>query len=195
MSKRILTSVLVIGLVAALAGVGTFALFTDTASSTGNLVGAGTLDLKVDGEDTVVPMSISGVAPGDSGWAYHYQWYLTTNDGSVPAGRLTFKIDNVQHDGGAFPAPEQAVDPDNSGDLADNVLVTVQFPDWDTPVGTYTLAELEQGITITDDFEAAMTSGDAGVEFDVDIPAGAGNEIMGDSVTFDGHFTLEQAAE
>lgn len=196
MIKKIWTSVLIIGLVAALAGVGTYALYTDQASSAGNTFGGGVLDLKIDGSDTAVPMVLENLAPGDWSWAYHYVIYYPANAGNVPAGRLSFKIDNLSADGGAWPAPEQAVDADNSGDLSDNVKVAVWFPTyWGSDlVGEYTIAELESGITITDDFDAdvAAAGGYVLVEFDAILPAAAGNEVMGDSLTFDGHFTLEQ---
>jgi spore coat-associated protein N len=194
MKKRILTSVLVIGLVAALAGTGTWALYTDTAASTGNTITGGTLDLKADGSDTVAPMSFSAVGPGDWGWAYNNKFYALTNTGSVRGGKLTYRIDNVQNSGGVLTPPEAAVDPDNHGDLGDNTVVTVWFPDWDTKVGDFTLAQLKDGITITNDFEGAVpSSGPKGVEFDANIPASADNKIQGDSVVFDGHLTLEQS--
>ncbi|WP_181686285.1 TasA family protein [Halorhabdus salina] len=52
--RRILAGVLVIGLAAAAAGVGTFALFSDEATSPDNTINAGTLNLDpVDGNFTV----------------------------------------------------------------------------------------------------------------------------------------------
>ena len=51
--KRILLSVMVMALLALLVGGGLFAHFTDTESSEGNSFTAGTLDLKVDGEDFI----------------------------------------------------------------------------------------------------------------------------------------------
>jgi spore coat-associated protein N len=194
MKKRILSSVLVIGLVAALAGAGTWALNTDSAGSTGNTVTGGTLDLKADGGDTLAPISVSAMGPGDWGWAYNNKFYALANTGSVRGGKLTFKIDNVQNSGGVLTPPEASVDASNNGDLGNNLLVTVWFPDWDTKVGDFTLAQLQSGITITNDFEGAVpTSGSKGIEIDGNVPASAGNEIQGDSVTFDGHLTLEQS--
>ena len=194
MKKRILASVLVIGLVAALAGAGTWALYTDSASSTANSVTGGTLDLKADGTDALAPMSFSAVGPGDWGWAYNNRFYTLANTGTVRGGKLTFKIDNVVNDGGELTAPEASVDPSNNGDLADNLLVTVWFPDWDTKVGDFTVEQLKQGITVTNDFEGATsTTGVKGIELDANIPVSAGNAIQGDKINFDGHLTLEQA--
>ena len=194
MMKRILSSVLVIGLVAALAGAGTWALYSDSASSTGNAITGGTLDLKADGGDTLAPMSFSAIGPGDWGWAYNNRYYTLTNTGTVKGGTLTFSIDNVLNSGGPLTPPEASVDASNNGDLGDNLLVTVWYPDWDTKVGDFTVAQLKQGITVTSDFETTVNSaGGRLVEFDANVPATAGNEIQGDSVTFDGHLKLEQA--
>lgn len=198
MTRRIWTSVLVVGLVAALAGIGTYALFTDTASSAGNTLAAGVLDLKVDGSDTMVPMSMDNLAPGINSFYYAYKLYTTENEGDVPGGALTFRIDGVQASGGLNPPPEAAVDPDNSGDLADYIKVRVIFPAYEfslgTVVGDFTIAELEAGITITDDFAAvaAAHSGAPLLEFEVLVPGTVGNDIMGDALQFDGHLTLEQ---
>ena len=49
--KKILLSVLTIALVAVVAAGATQALFSDTEESTGNTFTAGTLDLKVNGQD------------------------------------------------------------------------------------------------------------------------------------------------
>jgi len=45
--KRTLTAIVLIGIVAMLAGAGTYSYFSDTGTSTGNTFTAGTLDLKV----------------------------------------------------------------------------------------------------------------------------------------------------
>lgn len=53
MNRTITTSIMAIGLVAAMLSVGTFAYFSDTETSTGNTFVAGTLDLKVANGDEV----------------------------------------------------------------------------------------------------------------------------------------------
>ena len=58
-----IAALLIIGLV----GGGTYAYFSDTESSTGNTLTAGTLDLNIDGGDAAVTtFDVSNVAPGDS---------------------------------------------------------------------------------------------------------------------------------
>jgi len=51
MQKSILVSLVTIGLLASVIGVGTYAFFSDTETSEGNTIGAGTLDLWVNGGD------------------------------------------------------------------------------------------------------------------------------------------------
>jgi len=89
--KKIIISLAVIGIVAAIAVGGTYAYFSDTETSTGNTFTAGTLDLKVNGEDVFVPYSVSDLKPGDSRGT---DTYTIKNNGSLP-GRLSFKVTNV----------------------------------------------------------------------------------------------------
>ena len=183
MNKKIMLSLLNIGLVAALVGVGVYALYTSTVSSTGNTFSTSQLVLKADGSSTMVPLSVTGIAPGDDGATYYSRFYELTKVGSVPAGRLTFAIDNVQ----------QTAGPDGTADLGANARVSVYFPDPDTKVGDFTVAQLKNGVTVTSDFDNALpTSGNKGIQLSPDLPAAVGNEVQGDGLTFDGHLTLEQ---
>lgn len=59
MNKQILISLSVIGAVAAIAVGGTVAYFSDTETSSGNTLTAGTLDLKVNGYDDPVPAVVT----------------------------------------------------------------------------------------------------------------------------------------
>ena len=69
MNRKFLTAVLVIGLVATLAGAGVYAVFTDTESSTGNAFTAGTII----------------ITPGDGSWS-------TGFDNMKPGDTVTFTI-------------------------------------------------------------------------------------------------------
>jgi predicted ribosomally synthesized peptide with SipW-like signal peptide len=98
MQKKILVSMMVIGLVATLAGAGLYAYFSDTETSTGNVFTAGTLDIKLaDGDEaysdgvTATWKSPSNWAPGESVPA-ELRIY---NDGSVDADYLLFKDQTV----------------------------------------------------------------------------------------------------
>lgn len=80
MDKKILASMMVIGLVATLAGAGLYAYFSDTETSSENTFTAGTLDISL-GESETPEISMDNMAPGD----VTGDWVITiTNDGSLP---------------------------------------------------------------------------------------------------------------
>jgi predicted ribosomally synthesized peptide with SipW-like signal peptide len=80
MDKKILVSMMVIGLVAALAGAGLYAYFSDTETSSENEFYAGTLDISLT-ESGEFGIDIGNMAPGD----VTGDWVITiTNDGSLP---------------------------------------------------------------------------------------------------------------
>ncbi|MHC3129017.1 MAG: hypothetical protein IBV52_02955 [Candidatus Bathyarchaeota archaeon] len=92
MNKKILLSILAIGLVASLAGAGLYAVFTDTESSTGNTFTAGKLDISL----------------GTSSWS-------TGFDNMKPGDTVTFTI-TVGNDG-TLPL-DYTITPVLSGDLS-----------------------------------------------------------------------------
>lgn len=119
--KKILVSVLTIGLVASVAFGATRALFSDTETSTGNTFTAGTLDLEVDGENDpdVVHVSLSNMQPCDGvGGAEHstitYMWTLS-NVGSL-AGQPWIEITNLVDNDNACNEPEADVPDTTCGD-------------------------------------------------------------------------------
>lgn len=66
--KKILISLLSLILVIGLVGLGVFAYFSDTETSSGNVFTAGTLDLKVDGQDGISQkIYLTNLEPGDTG--------------------------------------------------------------------------------------------------------------------------------
>jgi predicted ribosomally synthesized peptide with SipW-like signal peptide len=71
--KKIIGLTIAAVMVVALVGIGTWAYFSDTETSTGNTLSAGTLDLKVAtsagayGDAAVTTFSVSNIKPGDSG--------------------------------------------------------------------------------------------------------------------------------
>jgi len=64
MSKKILLTMLGIGLLAMLSGLASLAVFTDTASVGGNTFATGTVDITT--SPTTALVTFSGMAPGDS---------------------------------------------------------------------------------------------------------------------------------
>jgi len=107
-NKKILASVFVIGLLALGIGWGTYALFSDTETSTGNTFTAGTLDLKVDGQDdpNVMHITLSNMKPGDD--TGYYKWVLK-NVGTLP-GKLSVTFSVIINDDNGLTEPESACD-------------------------------------------------------------------------------------
>lgn len=101
--RRVLGALGTVGVASAGAGAGTFALFSDTESSTGNSVQAGTLDLTL-GNGGSATLSASNVAPGDSG----SDVLQVNNDGNID-GSLDVNVSNVSPSD-ADPEPEQTLD-------------------------------------------------------------------------------------
>lgn len=104
MKKRIFLGLTAILLVATMIGGATFALFTDEAKSVDNTFAAGTLDLKVDGEDTAVTVSLDNMAPGDT--SEYYKWVLR-NDGSLP-GKLSVSFSEIENTSVSMNGPKEA---------------------------------------------------------------------------------------
>jgi predicted ribosomally synthesized peptide with SipW-like signal peptide len=183
MDKKILVSMMVIGLVAALAGAGLYAYFSDTETSSGNTFTAGTLDLKVDGkDDPEVPVyfEVSDVKPGDSG----SKNIVLSNVGSIDGvAYLTFT--NVVDSPGTTPEPEPTPD---YGELSENLYIGVIVGGETIAEGC--LSELTEAIELgTIGAEGSLT---VTISWSIDGET-VGNEIMGDIVTFDMLFSLEQA--
>ena len=202
--KKIVGLILALVLVIGLVGVGTYAYFSDTESSTGNTLTAGTLDLNIEGGDiAVTTFDVSDVAPGDNGTASS----TLANVGSL-AGELdiaTSVATNTPGAGGEFGG--------GSGELGASAQIAM-YLDVDQS-GTWTAGDIglqSDGSTYTfptsldydeiDDYasetwdavETMNASASDDIFVDWGVPTTAGNEIQGDSVSFDITFTLEQAA-
>jgi spore coat-associated protein N len=202
--KKIVGLILALVLIIGLVGVGTYAYFSDTESSTGNTLTAGTLDLNIEGGDiAVTTFDVSDVAPGDNSTASS----TLANVGSL-AGELdiaTSVVTNTPGAGGEFGG--------GSGELGASAQIAM-YLDVDQS-GTWTAGDIglqSDGSTYTfptslnydeiDDYasetwdavETMNASASDDIFFDWGVPTTAGNEIQGDSVSFDITFTLEQAA-
>jgi predicted ribosomally synthesized peptide with SipW-like signal peptide len=182
MDKKILVSMMLVGLVAALAGAGLYALFSDTETSSGNSFSAGTLDLKVDGKDdpnVPVYFTVSDVKPGDSNSVD----IVLSNAGSID-GVASLTFTKVVDDPGTTAEPEPKPD---VGNLSKCLYIKVFVGGNKVAEGFLSelagsairLGSLPAGESIT-------------VTISWSISSDVGNEIMGDIVTFDMLFSLEQ---
>ena len=198
-----LAALLIIGII----GGATFAYFSDTESSTGNTLSAGTLDLNIDGGDiAVTTFNVSAVAPGDSGSGSS----ILSNAGSM-AGELDILTSAINNTGAASGSTEYG---DDSGDLGASAHIAMyldidQSGDWNAgDVGlmsdgtTYAFpTALDYDIINNYDTEtwdavvASMAPAAAdNIVVNWDVPTTAVNNIQGDSVSFDITFVLEQPA-
>jgi len=206
MSKKILISLSVIGVVAAIVIGATTAYFSDVEVSKGNTFSAGTLDLTVNNENpwTSTVFNISDVKPGDSGTATIRLKNVGTfpKRGETPyTSKVFITFENLTDDDVSCSEPESEVDSTcgsgEDGELPENLNIRVRDY-WDENCvnylrfdETHTLAEwVSQGQTFLND---DMPAGDVNcVVINWSVSTSTGNIIQSDSATFDIKFTLEQ---
>lgn len=201
-NKKILASILMIGMLAFGLGFGTQALFSDTETSSENTFTAGTLKLDVQSDNgEVVSYTFENIKPGDSAgwegvtspWVPGLSWTVT-NIGSL-GGVLTVSIvnlvdyywdqENVALDEYGVPLSlvvAGAGDPRLSTQLRPQVRVNGA---WKTETsGLHNLnpftVDLAAGQTVT-------------IAIAWSMPEAAGDEYQGAKTTLDVQFDLEQA--
>ena len=201
----IFRSLFVIAAVAAVAGAGTYALFSDKVTATASTFSAGTLDLKVDSalfggtqtwkDDFVSPIILSNLAPGFSKTQVVDIAEVGSVDGEASVRfHLTSNKDRIVHGNWA-------------GSLAQNMRVKIRYAanndgnfvdtGFDSTLAEYNANpnQLLLGkLTGTNQESDSNIAVDkiASVEFTFYIPAEVGNGIQGDSLTVDTIFGLEQ---
>jgi predicted ribosomally synthesized peptide with SipW-like signal peptide len=205
-NKKMLLSVLIIGVVSLLAGSATWAYFQDTETSDDNTLTAGTLDLTL----TNAPFTLTNKEPGDLGTETQtiqnigslageldVTFSVITNTEST--GATEFEADGAPGELGAVAEMMVFIDVDDSTTLTQNDIVLKS--DGTVITAPENPVENDYFATINsygeDDFDAAIASMGSTVERDVlfkwRIPTTSDNTIQGDSVSFDVTFTLEQA--
>jgi len=139
--KKVLTFVMALGLVALLVGGGFAAFFSDTETATDNVFTAGSLDLKVNGQngDVTAHVKADNMKPGEN---YNAGCLTLKNSGSLP-GVLSVKVSNLVSNENGMIEPESSdgdtsateIDPTgydaNSGDgeLWDQITVKLCLDD------------------------------------------------------------------
>lgn len=205
-NKKMLLSVLIIGLVSVMAGSTTWAYFQDTELSDDNTLTAGTLDLTL----TNAPFTLSDKQPGDSGTETQTIQNIGSLDGELDVtfsaitntestGSTEYEQDGEPGELGAEAEMLVFIDVDSSGTLTENDIVLKS--DGTVVTAPVTPNEEDYFATInsygSDDFDHAIVSMGSTVERDIifkwRIPTDATNGIQGDSLSFDVTFTLEQA--
>ncbi|NHN61154.1 MULTISPECIES: TasA family protein [Halorussus] len=174
--RKVLGGLVTVGAASAATGAGTMAYFSDTESSEGNTVSAGTLNLKVNGRDDIstAPVNVSGVAPG---WSKSIPLDLS-NDGTV-GGDLYLKFDVTGSNDG---------DGDSQG-LEDDLDLTWNVDNGGSGSIDLTNAPTNWQDTGQDIGGSSNVTGDIGLE----LPTSVGNEAQGESATIDVYMKLVQS--
>ncbi|ASJ01390.1 TasA family protein [Thermococcus gorgonarius] len=194
--KAVFVAMLLVGLVAVGVGAGTWAYFSDTETSSGNYIQAGTLDLEVSGvgqfhtSQVVGGVGGDGIAPGDSD-----SWDITIHNAGSVDGTLTATFKNY-----VYTTEGSSTDPDITGtsDLRDVTYITmtlggnpVDLSSYDTNGDTHvSLSELENQQI---DLGALAHGTSETLTITWTIDPNADNGIQGDKIQFDIEFYLEQS--
>ena len=100
--KKVLGLTIALLLFVGMTGIGTWAYFSDVETSTGNVLAAGTLDLKTDDMDGVSQtMLASNLAPGDT---VGPETITLKNSGSLPGSSLDLSFSYLESDSSPNPA-------------------------------------------------------------------------------------------
>lgn len=204
---KIFKSLAIITAVVAIAGGGTYALWSDSATITGSTFSAGTMNLMIDRNpidtqyDWAEGFAITEVAGASNMLKNLYPGYPANNernfqvidiidvDGTVPNSTATIKFNRTSGTDEMASSLKLRVyfDAENNG-FGDDLT-----PLYDAPLshytGVYTLGEIDNTVETLGN----QTGKAASVKIEWYVPTSAGNEIQGDSVTVDTTFGLQQS--
>jgi len=196
--RRILASLMMIALIGALIGGGVYAVFSDTETSSGNQFAAGTLDLTVDDQNpwASVKINVPAMKPGNSGAVT----CKLTNAGTIDGATLSVDLTNLVNSAGTTPEPEPTPD---LGELSANMDIVLWVDNGagggvaGNGIQDGTEATLYTGKLNAEAGPYSVTGGlSAGattyVGISYSIAGSVGNEIQGDSCTFNIVFVLNQ---
>ncbi|WP_136689928.1 TasA family protein [Halorhabdus amylolytica] len=202
--RRVLGGLITVGAASAAAGAGTFALFSDTETSSGNEVTAGTLDLQIDPDDSATTsLSVGDVKPTDGGAIV----LELTNAGSIDANVAGVTVESITESDGTA---DEFTDTDTSGDLADNLEIEAFVLNSEPSEGEgISDSEINSGGTtvISDGTTLSSAGGTSNspsspvslnpsetkyLVVNYHVPD-VGNVIQGDTVTFDLTAEIEQS--
>lgn len=163
-NRKILVALLSIAVALALVGIATYALFNDTASSTGNQFTAGTMNLTVNGAEQLTQLNVANIVPG---WT-RAETYVLHNQGDVQ-GRGQFALKNLV----------------DAGQLSDKMNVAIDEDGAEAYNGT--LRDLAANPA---DLDILTGGADSTVTVTFSVDPSVGNEIRNNTATFDLAFSL-----
>ena len=192
--KKIVVSLLILGVVLAVALVGAIALFTDSATNPTNSFSTGTIDLAID--PATAMYTVSNMAPGD----VEYSGILMTNSGSLA---LRYAA-NTTADGTSI-LDEQldltidvvtGAGVDTIWYTADDVVGEADIYGPDGVLSSMAIGDPTQGAQAGDRAldESGGANDDERLRFKVTLPSSTGNSYQGDSCTVSFVFYAEQTA-
>jgi len=85
MQRKMMVSLVVVALMAALIGGATFAYFSDTATNNGNVFSSGTLDIVLNGETSDITAPVFNASNIFPGWSSGLKDVSIQNAGTLPA--------------------------------------------------------------------------------------------------------------
>ncbi len=191
--KRILGLTIAFMLLIGMAGIGTWAYFTDVETSTGNVLAAGTLDLKTDDVDGVSQTLFAvNMQPGDTVGSENI---TLKNVGSLAGATLNMVFSYVESDSSPNPVDMSA------NATAAMIEVTVLNYDGSSLLGSGSVSDNNSN-TYTDieDLTNADLSGQSGIdalaskdfEIEVKLIASANKTFQADGINVTITFTLNQ---
>jgi len=172
-------------------GVATFAYFSDTETSAGNQLTAGTLDLKTDNADGVSEtLYATNLAPGDTVGPSTIQ---LKNSGSVDGSTLDIEFSYVESDGSRNSVDKSA------NDTAAMMEVTTLSYGGSSLLSSVSDANVN-GYKDIEDLKNEDLSGQSGInasatenfEIAVQLRSETGNDFQADGITLTMTFTLNQ---
>jgi len=198
--RKILTSLVMIAVVASTAVGATQAYFVDTETSAANTFAAGSLNLNVDGNEgvAVAHVTFNNVVPAVQwlGAEYDHQWVLN-NTGSLP-GNLSYSIKNIKNYENVCLTPETVMGDvtclsgNDQGELGNQIKLLFQLNQ--APYGYNQEVYPVSAVTFTNVPAYHLNAGESKAVFLRSwlINAANNNLVQGDSLEFDIEFTLTQ---
>jgi spore coat-associated protein N len=195
--KKILGLSIVAVIIIATVGVGTFALFSDTETSSANTFVAGTLDLKTGSTDGVTgTLGSSSMIPGDSIPSDSPAALTLNNTGTLDASSMDISCSYIESDGSAATEFDTNMDADDTAAMM--TIITLNYGT------TNLLNEISDnngnGVIDLEDFnndaitglDGIAAGGSADFEIQIEFNEDAGNDFQNDGIDVTFTFALNQ---
>ena len=188
MNRKIFVSLFSIAVMAVMVGAVTYAYFSDSGTSSGNVFSTGTLDLRLSDSDQSVQDSVSAsfgsttLVPGS---CTSVQTLNLRNSGTVNANHVEVTLDNAASD------PNMAKYLRIASLTYDGVNVLGQIT-FDNGNGFTDLEDWDLDTTALDNLALTNLNTNHALDLNVCLDSSAGNDLQGDNVTATFTTTLNQ---